>query len=723
MPLKFRITLLVFSAVFALIFGLGGMVAGVKPMANMLQDAWKARSYVAIPAQVLEVSLTRGGKSSRGVKARYRYELNGKTYESNRVGLYGGNADNIGDWQTEWHRKLLNAYKAQRTITVWVDPMNPADALIDRNIRWLMLLFLTPFALIFPAVSLGAMWFLFKTLAARPTSTDTVLAPDLDLNTAASHMADNNKNAAGFLWFFAVFWNLLCWPIALLTWLDRGFAMVSLFVSVFPIVGLFLLRLAIKATAQARLTHIAKSTPFDYLPLNTFAPIDIAAQGTAQPIPSMVMRTDQHQNVWSAVFSSWSARLTGLSWMAGAVYAFVLARERFLGSSSSDVLWALAWLAIAMAVLGLGLHSLSTARRLRVDPRGLMLTSGSWLWRKEQHFVRSEITGYAKKHVRFRGRHTPNRQLFEVYATTRTGEQVQLSPAVVHEPVADAIAGTVRDALANHALLFAPQGDVETAPPSRALLGYGLWGVMASIGLTAVSLNPTFRLGDPVSIERMVKDWTIRLERLSPGGRAFEAAAGAQDRADLATLKTLLEQGANPNTPANNGISLLMIAARRGNLANVDLLLKHGADVNQRDETSNDNRGDTALLVALYAGQEQVVHRLLNAGARMDVKNMWDWGPMHMAAQSDCIPCLELVRSHGFPLNSPAPASRGETPAMLAAARGRLESLKWFVQQGVDLRQEDPHGKTALDWAEFTRRDNTAQWMRQHLARQTMDGR
>ena len=246
---------------------------------------------------------------------------------------------------------------------------------------------------------------------------------------------------------------------------------------------------------------------------------------------------------------------------------------------------------------------------------------------------------------------------------------------------------------------------------------------MALIGLTAVSLNSTFRLGDPVSIERMLKDWTIRLERLSPGGRAFEAVADAQDRSDLAALKALLEQGANPNTPANNGISLLMIAARRGNLANVELLLKHGANVNQRDETSNDNRGDTALLVALYAGQEQVVHRLLKAGARMDVKNMWDWGPMHMAAQSDCIACLELVRSHGVPLNNPAPASRGETPAMLAAARGRLESLKWFELQGVDLRQEDPHGKTALDWAEFARRENTAQWIRLRLSGQAKTAR
>jgi hypothetical protein len=849
MPLKSRITLLIFSAVFALAFGLGGVVAGVKPMANLLQDAWKARTYVAIPAQVLEVNLTRGGKSSLAVEARYRYELNGKTYESNRVGLHGGNADNIGDWQTQWHRKLLNAYKAQRTITVWVDPLNPADAVIDRNIRWLMLLFLLPFALFFPAVSLGAMWFFFKTWAAHPTRLDTAMAPDPKLDTVTPYLPDNNKNAAGFIWFFAVFWNLLCWPLALLTWLDRGITMVSLFVSVFPIVGLILLRLAIKTTAQARrargttvtaqprqprpgetlvvgltlpahrlaksaqfeltliegrirdhdssrtvvtvwsqkqkvmlrqkadgqgtaelsfdlpldalpsdaledgartvwsldlvdlgnqdeqsfaltvresvaqVARTAKTTPFDSLPLNTWTPVSDTALDTAGPISSMVMRTHQRRNVWSAVFPSWLGRLVGLLCMGAAVYALVMARGRFLGSSGNDALWALAWLGAATAALGLGLHGLSTARRLRVDQRGLTITAGSWLWRWEQHLARSEIGSYAKKHVSLRGRHAPNRRLFEVYAATRTGEKIQLSPAVVHGPVADAIAGKVRDALANHALLFAPQGDTETAPPSRALLGYGLWGAMALIGLTAVSLNSTFRLGDPVSIERMLKDWTIRLERLSPGGRAFEAVADAQDRSDLAALKALLEQGANPNTPANNGISLLMIAARRGNLANVELLLKHGANVNQRDETSNDNRGDTALLVALYAGQEQVVHRLLKAGARMDVKNMWDWGPMHMAAQSDCIACLELVRSHGVPLNNPAPASRGETPAMLAAARGRLESLKWFELQGVDLRQEDPHGKTALDWAEFARRENTAQWIRLRLSGQAKTAR
>ena len=84
-----------------------------------------------------------------------------------------------------------------------------------------------------------------------------------------------------------------------------------------------------------------------------------------------------------------------------------------------------------------------------------------------------------------------------------------------------------------------------------------------------------------------------------------------------------------------------------------------------------------------------------------------------MAAQSGCVPCLAWLQGQGQSLVEPAPASRGKTPAMLAAAKGRLAALEWLQAQGVDLWSRDAHGKTALDWAQFGKQADAVRWLRE----------
>jgi ankyrin repeat protein len=75
------------------------------------------------------------------------------------------------------------------------------------------------------------------------------------------------------------------------------------------------------------------------------------------------------------------------------------------------------------------------------------------------------------------------------------------------------------------------------------------------------------------------------------------------------------------------------------------------------------------------------------------------------------VPCLQWLVDRGQPLDEPAPASRGETPAMLAAARGRVEVLAWLQARGVDLTRRDPHGQSAQDWARFGKQPQAEQWL------------
>ncbi|AFU47072.1 ankyrin [Acidovorax sp. KKS102] len=158
---------------------------------------------------------------------------------------------------------------------------------------------------------------------------------------------------------------------------------------------------------------------------------------------------------------------------------------------------------------------------------------------------------------------------------------------------------------------------------------------------------------------------------------------------------------------------MLMLAAHRGQLARVEALLQAGAQPDLRQTAKDSERGDTALLRAFYGGHLVVAQRLVQAGASLQARNRWDWGPVHMAAQSGCVPCLDWLKEQGQSLTEPAPASRGETPAMLASAKGKVAVLRWLDEQGVDLSQKDPHGKSALDWARWGGQQAAQEWLGQ----------
>ena len=86
-----RGVLVVFCAVFAILFTAVGYWAGLRPLASTLQAALSVQSWQPVPAQVLDAQIRKHAGSEGGttyqVLVRYRYEMAGKSYESQRVGL------------------------------------------------------------------------------------------------------------------------------------------------------------------------------------------------------------------------------------------------------------------------------------------------------------------------------------------------------------------------------------------------------------------------------------------------------------------------------------------------------------------------------------------------------------------------------------------------------------------------------------------------------------
>lgn len=81
-----------------------------------------------------------------------------------------------------------------------------------------------------------------------------------------------------------------------------------------------------------------------------------------------------------------------------------------------------------------------------------------------------------------------------------------------------------------------------------------------------------------------------------------------------ATVRDLLNQGADPNSKNQDGVTPLMIASYLGNVSTVKLLISRGADVGIAE-----SKGNTALIYALahdrQASNGEVVELLLSAGA------------------------------------------------------------------------------------------------------------
>ena len=240
-----RGVLLVFCAIFAVVFGAGGYWAGLRPLAETAQAAWTVRSWQPVPAQVLDVQLKQHAGSEGGtayqVLARYRYTVAGQTYEAQRVGLDpNSRADNVGDWQAQWHRTLRQAQERGESITAWVNPQAPAQALLDRSIRWRLQIFRLPFALVFTGVGVTAAW-LFLRILRRPQGD----VPDLE----PTHSLAKGQ---GVLWFFAVFWCGIAFPMAALFWSDgKGPWWVKGFMGIFVVIGVGLVGAAWQNSRKA----------------------------------------------------------------------------------------------------------------------------------------------------------------------------------------------------------------------------------------------------------------------------------------------------------------------------------------------------------------------------------------------------------------------------------------------------------------------------------------
>lgn len=222
-----------FFALIGVPFFVGGCASGYLAFRPIF-DHVRALGWVEVPATIESVELKRhsggeggptyevactyvysfGGQNNTGLAERL--PLDERSYRGNRIGLHSG-ADNIGQWQQRTYARLKAAHDAGRTVPCYVNPANPSEALLDRDIRFglmvLMLIFPATFCPIGAGLSLAAMraW-LDNRRKRRREAFIPMDEPWLVREDWASGVLRPSQTGARFLAVLAVYWNLVWLP-------------------------------------------------------------------------------------------------------------------------------------------------------------------------------------------------------------------------------------------------------------------------------------------------------------------------------------------------------------------------------------------------------------------------------------------------------------------------------------------------------------------------------
>ncbi len=151
-----------------------------------------------------------------------------------------------------------------------------------------------------------------------------------------------------------------------------------------------------------------------------------------------------------------------------------------------------------------------------------------------------------------------------------------------------------------------------------------------------------------------------------------------------------LENGADVNTQDLTNGETPLIKASRGNALLVDLLLRHGAKIDQPDD-----RGHTPLHTACAEGALHIAQILLDKKANVLSRTINGWSAIHYAIQHPEI--LLLLLKHNSPCN-PKTLILLETPLHFAAMYDApLESFLSLLAFNGDFTQKNSAGLTAVD--------------------------
>lgn len=165
----------------------------------------------------------------------------------------------------------------------------------------------------------------------------------------------------------------------------------------------------------------------------------------------------------------------------------------------------------------------------------------------------------------------------------------------------------------------------------------------------------------------------------------------AVEAKDYAAVEQYLKDGEKVNK-VKNGQFPLWQAVWKNDTAMVSLLLKYGADANQKFKKKE---GDLTLLgVAAQEGSLEVAQLLVNGGADVNEKSFVGHAPIRIAARNGKIDLIKYFLSKGAEVDTEG--DDRATPLEHAASKGHLEIVQLLFEKGADINHQDKDGDFPL---------------------------
>ena len=184
----------------------------------------------------------------------------------------------------------------------------------------------------------------------------------------------------------------------------------------------------------------------------------------------------------------------------------------------------------------------------------------------------------------------------------------------------------------------------------------------------------------------------------------------AAHRGNLSEVQRLVRDGADVNKCSReDGFFSIYMASEQGHLSVVRYLVQEGAD---KDKATKN--GGTSLFAAAGQGRLSVVQYLVQQGADKNKASNSGTTPLLVAALQGHLEVVQYLVEQGADKNKAA--NYGATPLWVAAGDGHLAVVQYLVQQGANVNQSANNGTSPLEFAIDRGQAAVADYLREHGA-------
>ncbi|XP_054942497.1 ankycorbin isoform X3 [Physeter macrocephalus] len=164
----------------------------------------------------------------------------------------------------------------------------------------------------------------------------------------------------------------------------------------------------------------------------------------------------------------------------------------------------------------------------------------------------------------------------------------------------------------------------------------------------------------------------------------------AVENGDAEKVASLLgKKGASATKHDSEGKTAFHLAATKGHVECLRVMVTHGVDV-----TAQDTAGHSALHLAAKNSHHECIKKLLQSKCPAESIDSSGKTALHYAAAQGCLQAVLVLCEHRSPIN--LKDLDGNIPLLLAVQNGHSEVCRFLLDHGADVNSRDKNGRTAL---------------------------